>query len=156
MDSAQSIAVFCPMRYEPNIIAFIEFLWRENKRVSAPRIRKEDDTLELRLFSSSNEQLEKHRLGGLQPTMNAELVSKVDIIIVPALAIDERGFRIGYGRGYYDKLLASETSAMAVGIIFDFQRVLELPNEAHDMPVSWIVTDACELNVAENQQMRHK
>ena len=73
------------------------------------------------------------------PQVSADL-REVDVVVVPALAIDPTGHRIGYGAGYYDRAL-SGTAVAKVGVIFDFQLVPEVPATDGDVPVDWIVTD---------------
>jgi 5-formyltetrahydrofolate cyclo-ligase len=65
----------------------------------------------------------------------------LDLVVVPALAIDGAGHRLGYGRGYYDQTLVRTVNAVTVGVAFDFQLIAEVPIEAHDVPVAWVVTD---------------
>jgi 5-formyltetrahydrofolate cyclo-ligase len=67
----------------------------------------------------------------------------LDVIVVPALAVDPRGHRIGYGRGHYDRTLpAFAPPASTVAVAFDFQLVAEVPNMEGDVGVEWIVTDS--------------
>jgi 5-formyltetrahydrofolate cyclo-ligase len=63
-----------------------------------------------------------------------------DVIVVPGVAFDRRGHRLGYGRGYYDRALAACPGARRVGLCHSFQLVEALPEEAHDEPVDYIVT----------------
>lgn len=63
------------------------------------------------------------------------------VTLVPLLAFDRAGYRLGYGKGYYDRLL-SETSGLAVGLAFACQEVAAVPCEAHDRPLDLIVTEA--------------
>jgi 5-formyltetrahydrofolate cyclo-ligase len=63
-----------------------------------------------------------------------------DVILVPGLAFDRRGHRLGYGRGYYDRALAACPRALRIGLCHSFQLVEVLPEEAHDQPVDYIVT----------------
>ena len=51
------------------------------------------------------------------------------------------GHRLGYGRGYYDRTLALMPRTTSVAVAFDFQLIAEVPSEAHDVPVTWVVTD---------------
>ncbi len=67
--------------------------------------------------------------------------SKVGVVIVPALALDPNGRRLGWGKGYYDRWLATAHHVIKVGVVFDFQLVCELPAEAHDVSVDFVVTD---------------
>jgi 5-formyltetrahydrofolate cyclo-ligase len=67
-------------------------------------------------------------------------ISDVDLIIVPGVAFDERGHRIGYGGGYYDRLLA-RTKAPRVALAYESQIVASVPAEDHDQRVDKIVTE---------------
>ena len=64
----------------------------------------------------------------------------MDLIVVPGLAFDTRGHRIGYGKGHYDKLLKS-TKGYKVGLAFAEQVIETVPDEAHDVPLDLIITD---------------
>lgn len=67
-------------------------------------------------------------------------VGDIDLIIVPAVAFDRRGNRIGRGKGYYDRLL-SRSRALTVGVCYDFQLFDEFDTEQHDMPVDYVIAD---------------
>ncbi len=68
--------------------------------------------------------------------------STVDLVIVPCLAVDGRGFRLGYGKAFYDKLLAAIPAGMpAIAMAFEFQVFPEIPAAPHDKAVSVIVTE---------------
>ncbi|MET0389152.1 MAG: 5-formyltetrahydrofolate cyclo-ligase, partial [Polyangiales bacterium] len=73
--------------------------------------------------------------------------SEVDLVIVPGLAFDGAGQRIGYGRAFYDRLLPQLTQAFRVGLAYDFQLLAELPVEAHDVPMHCVISDARTLRV---------
>ncbi len=67
----------------------------------------------------------------------------IDVIVIPALAVDPRGHRIGYGGGYYDRCLPRfAPPAITIVVAFDFQLVVELPNMPDDVAASFIATDA--------------
>lgn len=67
-------------------------------------------------------------------------IDSIDLIIVPAVAYDHRGNRIGRGKGYYDRLL-SRSRAITIGVCYDFQLFDEFETESHDIPVDFVVTD---------------
>ena len=67
--------------------------------------------------------------------------ASADVVLVPAVALDERGYRIGHGKGYYDALLPELPNARRIGMIFDFQLIAEVPITPGDVPVHVIVTD---------------
>ncbi|TAK28417.1 MAG: 5-formyltetrahydrofolate cyclo-ligase [Myxococcaceae bacterium] len=78
-----------------------------------------------------------------EPTEEAPEVdlATLDVVIVPALAMDPRGHRLGFGRALYDNTLVLMTRAARVATVFAFQMIAEVPNEAHDQRVHFIVTD---------------
>jgi 5-formyltetrahydrofolate cyclo-ligase len=83
--------------------------------------------------------------GLLQPPDNAEPIalSKLDVALIPLLAVDARGYRLGQGGGYYDRALASVASAPARphawGVAFDSQRVARVPTETFDEPLDAVL-----------------
>lgn len=121
-------------------------LARLSAKVAFPRV--DDDTLTLHEVHA-REDLETSLYGVLEPRADAPRVAHeaVDVVLVPALAVDERGFRIGYGRGFYDRLLPTLPNALAVAIVYDFQLVAEVPEEPFDVPVHVVATDARVLRV---------
>jgi 5-formyltetrahydrofolate cyclo-ligase len=80
-------------------------------------------------------------LGIEEPTGNAVLLEEIDLIVVPAIAVDERGGRIGRGRGHYDATLAA-CRATSVALIFEAQLVPDVPLGEHDRPVRAVCTEA--------------
>ena len=76
-----------------------------------------------------------------EPKQRTEIdPDKIDIVIVPALALGEDLHRIGYGGGYYDRFL-KKTHAKKIGVGFDFQIVPHLPKHAHDVPLDIVVSE---------------
>jgi 5-formyltetrahydrofolate cyclo-ligase len=72
------------------------------------------------------------------------LIEQVDLILVPAVACDRQGYRLGYGGGYYDRLLSLPewSQKAAIGIVFEFAQLPELPIDPWDRPLSWVCTEA--------------
>lgn len=64
----------------------------------------------------------------------------IELIIVPAVAYDHSGNRLGRGKGFYDRLLQT-SKATKIGVAYDFQLVEEIPVEEHDVPVDIVITD---------------
>lgn len=91
------------------------------------------------------ERLEHHRLGFEQPTEDTPRVclDDIDVVLVPGLAFDTRGARLGWGKGYYDELLARLPSGVVrVGVSVDELLVDSLPSEDHDERVAWVATES--------------
>jgi len=82
------------------------------------------------------------KFGILEPIEAMKIAYKnIDLILVPGIAFDKEGHRIGYGFGYYDKFLKKVPKAFKIGLAFDFQVVDKVPREEHDVPVDLIVTE---------------
>jgi len=89
--------------------------------------------------------------GLLQPVLDAPAaaLAEMGVVIVPGVAFDGAGNRLGFGGGYYDTLLGAPSGApLAVGIAYDEQVVEHVPNEAHDRPVAVLVTPTRTLRFA--------
>ena len=97
----------------------------------------------------SGDALIENEFGIAEPAADAPRIAFEDIgmIIVPALAVDARGQRIGYGRGYYDRLLPKLPHAFKIAVAYDFQLLVETPDTPHDVPVDCVVTDQRVLRV---------
>lgn len=80
------------------------------------------------------------RQPGISPR---DIVEKgdVDLVFVPGIAFDARGYRTGYGKGYYDRWLKSVPLEKTVGLAYDFQITDKLPTEEYDIPVGVIITE---------------
>lgn len=91
------------------------------------------------------EPLAKSRYGTQEPLSLAPILSPetVDLILVPAVACDRRGYRLGYGAGFYDRLFADPVWAkvLKVGIVFNFALVPELPIDPWDQPLNAVCTE---------------
>ncbi|MBD5244606.1 MAG: 5-formyltetrahydrofolate cyclo-ligase [Barnesiella sp.] len=72
---------------------------------------------------------------------NTVSVDDIEMIVVPAVAYDRKGNRVGRGKGYYDRLLA-DSKAVKVGVAYDFQFVDEIDAEPHDIPVDIVITQS--------------
>jgi 5-formyltetrahydrofolate cyclo-ligase len=83
------------------------------------------------------------RFGAEEPQAAAELPPEdIDVVVVPGLAFDRQGYRVGYGRGYYDRFLArTRADARRVGIAFAVQTVSAVPHGPSDWPVDCLVTE---------------
>jgi len=141
-DAAKTVLAFVSMRREVQTGALVEHAWDAGKTVATTRMNATFDDLELRRWERGTE-LEESGMMFRQPLVNAPTVADddVDLVLVPALAIDERGHRIGYGKGFYDRLLPRVERALRVAVIFDFERIVEVPNLPADEVVDVVVTD---------------
>lgn len=94
-------------------------------------------------FLDTLDGLEVAPYGYRQPPADAELATELDVVVVPALALDGAGNRLGYGGGFYDGALPSVCPpALRVAVAFDFQLLADLPTMTRDVPMDIVVTDA--------------
>lgn len=93
--------------------------------------------------------LRESPFGIMAPHSGAEVdVSSLDLVIVPAMAVDGRGQRLGYGGGYYDRFL-SQASGIFVTPVFREQIVDAIPTDAHDIPVHFVVSEDGIIDIAQ-------
>ena len=132
--SARSLAGFSALPGEPQALE----PWPEDKKIALPRVDGNDLVLH---WVAGPDDLVKGCFGILEPPASTPVAdpNKLDLILVPGVAFDRQGGRLGRGRGYYDRLLAG-TSAFKVGVCFDWQIVPEVPREAHDIRMDAVVT----------------
>lgn len=113
------------------------------KRVACPKVSWRPRTLEVLEIGSLEELVESER-GLLEPdpdrARRVERDETFDLALVPGIAFDRAGNRIGYGAGFYDRFLA-RTEAEKVALAFSLQIVEVIPTERHDVPVDRIVTE---------------
>ncbi|HEY8430293.1 MAG TPA: 5-formyltetrahydrofolate cyclo-ligase [Sandaracinaceae bacterium] len=141
-ERARTVLAFVSMRSEVQTEGLVASARASGKRVAAPRLAPDRTNLELREWREGDE-LEESGMMFLQPARHAASIDDdaVDLVLVPALAADERGHRIGYGKGFYDRLLPRLSRAFRVCVIFDFELVQEVPERPGDEPVDVVVTD---------------
>ena len=127
----KTVASYHPLRSEPDTSAFNREFSRSNNLL-LPRII--DDEIE---FAFGD--LTKGSLGIMEPTGERFPIDAIELILVPALAIDAFGNRLGKGKGYYDRVLKTSV-ATAVGVIFDGELVPEIAAEEHDVRMQYAIT----------------
>ncbi len=137
-----AIHVFASFRSEVNTFPILDELWRRGKRVVMPVI----DAKKHEMFNKevhSRHELSPGYMGIPEPSLELPEVAAedIDIVLTPGAAFDAHGGRIGYGGGYYDRLLAA-SGALRIALAFDDQMVARVPREAHDLPVHAIVTES--------------
>jgi 5-formyltetrahydrofolate cyclo-ligase len=141
--SALRIAVFWPMtaRNEVDLRDFSAWLHARNVEVGLPCVSADREGMQFRRMEHGAA-LEAGTTGPLQPLESAPLMDQFDVVIVPALLVDARGHRIGYGAGYYDRYLAGLSSTTTtIAVAYDYQLVAEVPNQPWDIAVSMVATD---------------
>lgn len=140
----QIIASYCPKgrEFDPGLLT--EQLIEKQISCALPVVQKDSRVLGFALWDGKS-QLVSGPFGISQPEINDQTVwVEPDIVLVPFLAFDRSGGRLGYGGGYYDatlKTLRAKKDVVAVGIGYAQQAVLfRLPHEPHDELLDWVIT----------------
>ncbi|TFD70044.1 MULTISPECIES: 5-formyltetrahydrofolate cyclo-ligase [unclassified Cryobacterium] len=139
--SARSISCYLSAHNEPDTRPFLNWATAEGIRILFP-ISREDGLLDWTVGDGDEE---FSGISGVPEAVGTLLgpiaINDVDLIIVPAAAVDESGLRMGWGRGYFDKTLGSmEKCPPVYAMVFDSEYLDEVPREVHDQPVNGLIT----------------
>lgn len=132
---ARRVLAYHALPGEPDVSAL-----RHDFELLTTRTRyKPERHLTLHPWESATEQ---SRFGYLQPPADAPqfALGAVDAVLLPGLAYDRRGVRLGYGGGFYDRLLPGY-AGLIVGVVWEDLLVPELPSERHDCRAGWLATE---------------
>jgi len=141
--SARSVALFWPIenRNEVDLTPLDARLRAQGKRVAYPAIDPDTRVMTFR-FVDDPAGLEEQGLGFREPAVSLPEAESLDVIVVPALQVDGRGHRIGYGAGFYDRTIPRfAPPALTIGVAFSFQLIVEVPITPGDVPLALVVTD---------------
>lgn len=136
-NSNTKVLSYCAKEDELNLSTFNEKLQKQ-KRLFLPKVK--GNHLEVYQIVDQS-QLKPGAFGIMEPNLSNDhsiSISSIDYIIVPALGLDDKGKRIGYGKGYYDKLLATVSNAITIGITFKELRLTNCPTELHDQDIDCV------------------
>lgn len=131
---AQKILLYASLPDEVRTLEFIE-KWRSRKQIVLPTVRG-DDIIPVALNPDTPFVIGDFNI--LEPD-SAPYTGDFDLIVVPGMAFDAQGNRLGRGKGYYDRFLAQHAHVPAIGVCFDFQKVPHVPTEKTDFRMSEIV-----------------
>lgn len=134
---SQVIHIFLPFGDEPNIYPLIQTLLEKNYKVICPKPEANRQMVNLQLQSLS--EIEEGKFGTKHPAGNIEYSGPVDLFIVPGIAFDREGHRLGFGAGYYDTYFAQHPDGYRIGVCYPFQVVDSFPVEGHDVPMHSVV-----------------
>jgi 5-formyltetrahydrofolate cyclo-ligase len=140
---ARAVSCYFPVMGEPDTRPFMRWAQENGIRVLVPSCRED---LLLDWIEPSSEHIEPGMYGLPEPEgeiFSPIEVNEVDIMLVPAAAVDESGVRLGWGRGFFDRTLGSMDNRPPVfAVVHENEIFEELPEELHDAPVTGAVTAA--------------
>ncbi len=135
---AKKPVLFCPFDNEPDITPLFSYVMNKTGSLILPKVK--GDSLVLYSIQEIND-LEVGSFCIMEPTNGEQIDPKdVDFILVPGVAFDKKGYRLGFGKGYYDRLLP-KTEAFKVGVCYSFQVLKTLPIDPWDVPMDLVVTE---------------
>ena len=146
---SRRVGLYMALKDEADTALLLAEAWKSGREVFLPRCRRDDAGMMDMLLCRGAAELERSGMGILEPRMEdysrvlsaGELCSGAEtLIVVPALAFDREGFRLGYGGGYYDRMRA-RARCSTVGLAFHELLVPRLPRDAWDRAVGAVCTE---------------
>lgn len=140
---AKVVMLFLSMPDEPQMTSIMDHSWREGKTVCVPNMRQEFGLMDAAIIDN-REGLIRGRYNLLVPDpayLSLIDPEKIDLIIVPAVAYDAKGNRLGMGAGYYDRFIPRATQAVLVGAIWSSNIIDDIPIAEYDKPVQYLLTE---------------
>ena len=135
------LALYYPSNFEINVLRILENKHKINKNILLPIIGENN---KMNFFSWKKDQvLLVNKFGMLEPVKSKEKIP--DLMLIPILAFDESKYRLGYGKGFYDrylnKYLKKYNNILTVGVAFSFQKHHKLPRNINDVKLNYILTE---------------
>jgi 5-formyltetrahydrofolate cyclo-ligase len=136
------VALYVAMSDEPDLTPLFVDAAASGRTVALPVVVRRGEPLQWRQYEPGDS-LKTSRFGVSEPIATAPVVAPetIDLVIVPALAVDDRGVRLGYGGGYYDRTLRLMPHAVRAWVGLREQRIPQVPRGDHDEPVDWLFDD---------------
>jgi 5-formyltetrahydrofolate cyclo-ligase len=146
MIEGATVCAYVPVGAEPGSPKLLDVLLRHADRVLLPvaRTTADDDAVALQWGEYRPGKLVTARFGLLEPAgpwLAATTIAEAGVVLVPALAVDRAGARLGRGRGFYDRtLLLRDPRARLIAVVRDEELLDEVPHEPHDVPMTHALT----------------
>ena len=135
--SAKTIYGYLPYNQEVRTVPMLERAMADGKRVAVPKVYGDEMRF---IYLDDLSAVEKGYAGIPEPVADAPVADdETALVLMPGLAFDRDGHRIGYGGGFYDKFLAQEPNHPTLALCYDFQMLPELQTEEFDIPVDQVL-----------------
>ena len=135
--NAATIYGYLPYNQEVRTVPMLEQAIRDGKKVAVPKVY--GDTMKF-IYLEDLSQVEKGYAGIPEPIADGPVADdETALVLMPGLAFDPQGHRIGYGGGFYDKFLAAEPNHPPLALCYEFQMLPQLDTEEHDIPVNTVL-----------------
>ncbi len=131
--NAKTVYGYLPYNQEVRTIPVLQQALNDGKRVAVPKVM--GDTMVF-IYMDDLTRVEKSSYGIPEPIDDGPVADDEEaLVLMPGLAFTQKGDRMGYGGGFYDKFLAAEPNHPTLALCYDFQMVEKLPTEEYDIPV---------------------
>ena len=135
--NAKTIYGYLPYNQEVRTVAMLEQAMKDGKRVAVPKCYGDEMKF---IWMEDLSRVEKGYANIPEPIADGPVADdETALVLMPGLAFDPQGHRIGYGGGFYDKFLASEPNHPTLALCYDFQMLDHLETEEFDIPVDHVI-----------------
>ena len=149
--TANIIMSYMPYGKEVDIKPLNQWILDQGKVLCLPRVISTTE-MEARAADTLKHGFYKGTFGILEPPIENQLIdnTEIDIVLVPGLAFDKAGNRMGHGGGYYDRFLSScSNKTLFVGVVYSFQVFDSIPSDLYDVKIHKIVTEEYTIDLTE-------
>jgi len=134
---AKTIYGYLPYNQEVRTVPMLQQALRDGKQIAVPKVYGQ--TMKF-IYLDDLSQVAPGYAGIPEPLADAPVADdETALVLMPGLAFDPQGHRVGYGGGFYDKFLTAEPNHPTLALCYDFQLFPTLETEAHDIPVDWVL-----------------
>ena len=135
--NAKTIYGYLPYNQEVRTVPMLEQALRDGKKVAVPKCYGDEMKF---IFREDLSKVEKGYANIPEPIADEPIADDTTaLVLMPGLAFDKEGHRIGYGGGFYDKFLEAEPNHPTLALCYAFQMLPHLETEAHDIPVDYVL-----------------
>jgi len=135
--NAKTIYGYLPYNQEVRTTSMLEQALKDGKRVAVPKVYGDEMKF---IYLTDLNQVEKGYSGIPEPIADGPVGDdEAALVLMPGMAFDPQGHRIGYGGGFYDKFLSLEPNHPTLALCYEFQLLPMLETEAHDIPVDCVI-----------------
>lgn len=138
---ADALFIFYPLKDEVNLLPLMDYAKETGKKIAFPLCTDKDGSMRFCAVGRLDELTDGY-FGLREPSKDApEILPRNAVIFLPALAIDKKGYRLGYGKGYYDRYLAkyADLKPFTVGVIYQELLFDQIPHDEYDVVCDMVV-----------------
>lgn len=139
--NANSILAYYPINNEVDTLILLNHII-ENKTLSLPKTDITTNSIQAKTITDLN-RLKVGAYSIMEPKASCKNtdLDRIDLVIIPLVAFDKKCARLGYGGGYYDRLLSKMPHCMKIGLAFELQKVDHILSDSHDISLDIIITE---------------